>query len=88
MSFTAKVKKTGQVFNATNEWDEGGVFGRDAHEINQGKAYGGHLFHTYQINETPEMIELVFTKIEWATFKAEELEEFAVNRIRLHPRLK
>jgi hypothetical protein len=87
MAFTAKVKRTGQVFNATNEWDANGFFGRDAHEIIDGKLYGGHLFHTHQMRESPELVELVFNGIEWATFKAEELEAFAADRIRLFPRL-
>ncbi len=87
MSFTAKVRKTGQVFNATNEWNSDGFFGRDAHELLDGKIYGGHLFHTHQLRESADMVELIFTGIEWATFKAEELQEFAVGRIRLHPRL-
>jgi hypothetical protein len=52
-----------------------------------GRIYGGHLFHTYQISESADMVELVFTGIEWATFKAEELQEFAQDCIRLHPRL-
>jgi hypothetical protein len=87
MAITVKVKKTGQVFNATNEWDVAGFFGRDAHELVDGRIYGGHLFHTYQISESADMVELVFTGIEWATFKAEELQEFAQDCIRLHPRL-
>ena len=87
MSFTVKVKKTGQVFNATNEWDAGGYFGRDAHELVDGKTYGGHLFHTHELRESADMVELVFTGIEWATFRAEELEDFAQDCIRLHPRL-
>lgn len=86
MSFTAKIKKTGQVFNATNEWDADGFFGRDAYELLDGKLYGGHLFHTHQLRESADIVELVFTGIEWATFKAEELQEFAAERIRLYPR--
>jgi hypothetical protein len=38
-------------------------------------------------SESADMVELVFTGIEWATFKAEELQEFAQDCIRLHPRL-
>lgn len=87
MSFTAKVKKTGQVFQATNEWDEGLIIGRDAHQLSHGKAYGGHLFHTHQLTESADLVELVYNRVEWATFRAEELEGFSVNRIRLHPHL-
>jgi hypothetical protein len=87
MPFTARVKKTGQVFQATNEWDEGLINGRDAHRLSHGKAYGGHLFHTYQLTESTGLLELIYNGVEWATFRAEELEGFAVNRIRLHPRL-
>ncbi|MFZ3266150.1 MAG: hypothetical protein WA172_19240 [Terriglobales bacterium] len=86
MAITVKVKKTGQVFNATNEWDAAGFFGRDAHELVEGKVYGGHLFHTHELRESSDMVELVFTGIEWATFRAEELEDFAAGRIRLRPR--
>jgi hypothetical protein len=68
--------------------DVDGFFGRDAHELLDGKLYGGHLFHTHQLRESADMIELVFTGIEWATFKAEELQEFAADRIRLYPRLR
>jgi len=88
MSFTAKVKKTGQVFNATNEWEIDGSFGRVAHGLVDGKLYGGHLFHTHELKESTDLVELVFTGIEWATFKAEELQEFAAARIRLYPRLR
>jgi hypothetical protein len=88
MSFTAKVKKTGQVFQATNEWDEGLIIGRDAHQLTPGKAYGGHLFHTHELKESPDLVELVYSGVEWATFRANELEGFAVNRIRLFPRLR
>jgi hypothetical protein len=88
MSFTAKVKKTGQVFNATNEWGADGFLGRDAHELLDGKLYGGHLFHTHELSESADLVELVFTGIEWRTFKAEELQEFAAGRIRLYPRLR
>ncbi len=87
VAITVKVRKTGQVFNATNEWEAGGFFGRDVHELADGKIYGGHLFHTHKINESADIAELVFTGIEWATFKAEELQEFAQDHIRLHPRL-
>jgi hypothetical protein len=87
MSFTAKVKKTGQVFNATNEWEKDGSFGRDAHELIDGKVYGGHLFHTHEIKESPDLVELTFSGIEWATLKAEELQNFAAKRIRLWPKI-
>ena len=83
MSFTAKVEKTGQIFNATNEWDADGFVACEAHELLDGKIYGGHLFHTHQLRESAGIVELIFTGIEWATFRAEELQEFAVNRI--HP---
>ncbi len=81
MSFPAKVERTGQLFQAHFSADF-----RDAHEILAGNSYSGHLYHTHQISESAEMVEFVFTGLEWATFGADELTEFAADRIRLHPR--
>ncbi len=82
MSFTAIVKKTGQLFDATNEVGPGGGLGRDAHDLQQGKSYMGHLFDAYP---TPESTTVTFSNAEWAVFRAEELEKFDVPRIRLIP---
>jgi hypothetical protein len=71
MSFPAKVKRTGQLFQAHS-----GADFRDAHEILPGNPYSGDLYHTHQISESTEMIEFVFTGLEWATFGADELTEF------------
>jgi hypothetical protein len=57
------------------------------HDLVDGKLYGGHLFHTHELRESADLVDLVFSGIEWKTFKAEELQKFAANRIRLYPRL-
>jgi hypothetical protein len=44
MSFQAKVKKTGQLFVATNELDKDGAWNKDARKLEKGKSYVGYLF--------------------------------------------
>ncbi|MGB7602363.1 MAG: hypothetical protein WBM24_18810 [Candidatus Sulfotelmatobacter sp.] len=83
MSVTTKVKKTGQVFMATNEWEPDEVLGRDAHELEKGKSYAGHLFDAIL---TPNATSAEFSKVEWATFVADELEELHIDRLRLSRR--
>lgn len=71
--FTTKIRATGQLFMATNEVDEEGILGRDAHELRQGKRYGGHLF----LDSNPLASPWVeFSEAKWAVFRAEELEDF------------
>ncbi len=84
MSFTAKVKSTGKLFQATSEWEPGGVVGRDTHRLAEGMSYAGHLFDGTQLNDSPELVEFAFTKADWGIFTAEELEELFVDRIRLY----
>jgi hypothetical protein len=82
MSFTATVKKTGQLFDATNEVSPSGGLGRDAHQLENGKSYMGHLFDAYP---TPESTMVTFSKAEWAVFQADELQELDVPRVTLVP---
>jgi len=56
----------------------GVFFGHDARKM------CGHPFHTYQIRESTDAAELVFTRVAWAAFKAEELQNVAQDLIR-HP---
>jgi len=44
MSFQAKVRKTGQLFVATNELDNDGSWNKDARKLTKGKSYVGYLF--------------------------------------------
>ena len=82
MSFTATVKKTGQLFDATSEVAPGGGLGRDARELEPGKSYMGHLFDAYP---TAESTTVTYSNTEWAVFAADELEKLDVPRIRLIP---
>ena len=69
--FTAKVKKTGEVFMTTNELSPDGVWGHDAHELEQGKTYVGHRFVDSTLDNSPLVH---FSKAAWAQFAASELE--------------
>jgi hypothetical protein len=82
--FTAKVKKTGEVFLATNELLPDGVWGHDAHELEQGKTYVGHLFVDSTLGSSP-LVQ--FSKAAWAQFAARELERVQQDlRLRQIPR--
>jgi len=83
MSITTKVKKTGRVFQATNEWEPDNPLGRDAHKLEKGKSYAGHLFDAILV---PGATAAEFSKVEWATFAAEELEELNFDRLQLRRR--
>lgn len=84
MSITTKVRKTGQLFQATNEWEEpDGILGRDAHRLEQGKRYAGHLFDAYVV---PGATVIEFSKAEWATFAADELEELNFDSLHVRRR--
>ena len=72
MSVLSRRKETGEVFNATNEWIPDDLLGRDAHELEAGKSYAGHLF--INTNVSPDATSAEFERVEWAIFKAEELE--------------
>jgi hypothetical protein len=83
MSITARVRKTGQIFQATNEWEQDDVLGRDAHKLEKGKSYAGHLFDA---TLAPTGASAEFSKVDWAIFSADELEELNVERLRLRRR--
>jgi len=68
MSFTAKVRSTGQLFWVATE--EGPT--RDAHLLEPGKQYAGHLFDA--VRTQPDRVE--YTETKWATFAADDLEDW------------
>ncbi len=72
MSFTAKVKTTGQLFMATNEINDDAL-GKDAHKLEAGKRYAGHIFLDSRPLASP-WVE--FSQAEWGIFSSEELEDF------------
>lgn len=81
VSFTTKVKKTGQLFDATTDLGTNGELYRDAQSpLQQDRLYAGHLFDAYPGNSP--WVE--FSKAEWASFRGDELEEFAAS-LRLIP---
>jgi hypothetical protein len=86
MPVVCKVKGTGQTFQASMEWEPGGILGRDVHEIIGSKSYAGHLFDGTLVPETEAMLRLYPTKIEWAVLKAEDLEPLpAPYLVRIYP---
>jgi len=68
MSFTAKVRSTGQLFWAATV--DG--LSRDAHRLEPGKEYSGHLFDA--VRTQPDRVE--YTEAKWATFKSGELDDW------------
>jgi hypothetical protein len=79
MSFTAKVKSTGQLFQATNQIRSGGLVEDAPRRIEQNRSYAGHLFDAYP-GDSP-MVK--FSKAAWAIFRSDELEQFDVDYLRL-----
>jgi len=51
MSFTAKVKNTGKIFEATEELDNNGVRAFDAQTLEDGKLYRGYLYDSEPTND-------------------------------------
>lgn len=81
MSFTTKVKATGQLFNVTTEVGKNHDMYRDAHApLRTDTVYAGHLIDAYP-GSSP-FIE--FSTADWAVFGGEELEEFYTD-LRLLP---
>lgn len=68
MSFTTKLRSTGQLFGAAVDADTY----RDAYRLEDGKRYSGHLFDS--VVTEPERV--VYTEARWATFTATELEDW------------
>lgn len=84
MSFTAKVKATADLFQATNEWEENEFIGRDAHEPVEGHVYFGHHFIAASLVKKPDgRAVYTYASLEFATFKAEELDVLSGYDIRL-----
>jgi hypothetical protein len=75
MSVTVKVKATGQVFEVTTDMD-GGPMGQQLDGFVEGKLYGGLLFDALEVKQPAGTIRLKGYR-KWATFRAEELEEFS-----------
>lgn len=81
MSFTAKVKATGQLFDVTTDLGQDGALYRDAHRpLQKGTLYAGHLFDAFPKSGS-DLVK--FSKAEWAIFCEDELEDFPVTRLRL-----
>jgi hypothetical protein len=72
MSFTAKVKETGKVFEATDELGENGIRAWDAQTLEDGKLYKGYLYDT---QPTKDSAEFKYRDRMEATFRADELEQ-------------
>jgi hypothetical protein len=72
MSFTAKVKQTGRIFEALDELDKNGIIRAfDAQKLEDGKLYSGYLYDT---DATSEPAKFRYRSRATATFKADELE--------------
>jgi len=78
VSFTTKVLSTGQLFWAAIDAE---TF-RDAHRLEDGKRYSGHLFQSV----LTEHNRVVYTEATWATFPAGELEDWPGDIRLLHVR--
>ena len=73
MSFTARVKKTGQIFDAVDELDDNGNRVFDAHRLESGRKYGGYL---YEVQATNDPSVFAYTRDRTkAAFDAEEIEQ-------------
>ena len=68
MSFTSKLRTTGQLFWAAIDADNF----RDAHKLEDGKRYSGHLFES--VLTQPDRV--VYNEARWATFAAKDLEDW------------
>ncbi len=68
VSFTAKLRSTGQLFGRPVDAE---TF-RDAHRLEDGKRYSGHLFQSV----LTEPNHVVYTEANWATLAAGELEDW------------
>ena len=72
MSFTAKVKVTGQLFQATTDLGTDKELYRDAHALENDHFYAGHLFDAYPGNSP--WVE--FSEATWGVFRGDELQDF------------
>jgi hypothetical protein len=72
MSFTAKVKETGKIFEATDELDENGNRAFDAHSLVGGKSYKRFLYDT---EPTTSENTFRYRNRKEATFRADEVEQ-------------
>lgn len=75
MPFTAKVKKTGELFYATSEWEGNFYRFADASRLANGKTYSGRLLvGAHSLTETPSSALYSYTAIKATNFAAEDLE--------------
>jgi hypothetical protein len=81
MSFTTKVKSTGQLFDATGETGEDGILHDATPPLRSGTKYSGHLLEGAYPGNSP-WVE--FSTAVWAVFEGDELEEWPVE-MRLVP---
>jgi hypothetical protein len=74
VSFTTKVKKTGELFHATTDLGTDKSIYQDAHSpLEPAKIYAGHLFVDARPGNSP-WVE--FSEAQWAVFRGDELDEF------------
>ncbi len=72
MSFTARVRKTGKIFEAINELDTDGSRRWNAQTLEDGKSYWGYLYDTQPTNDPAEF---KYRGRMEASFRADELEQ-------------
>ena len=78
MPFTAKVKKTGELFYATSEWEGNFYRFTDASRLMNGKTYSGRLLvGARSLTETPLSAVYSYTSVKAAHFMAEDLERLS-----------
>jgi hypothetical protein len=71
MSFTARVKQTGKIFEATDELDKNGIRAFDAQTLEDRKLYSGYLYDTEPTNDPTKFRYRSRTA---ETFTTDELE--------------
>jgi hypothetical protein len=85
MSFTSRVKETGQIFQATTDMGTDGTENHVARlPIERDHTYWGHLF-TEASPPSPTPGIFWYNKYETATFEGCELEETSFDKITLIP---
>jgi hypothetical protein len=85
VSFTARIKGTSDIFEATSEWGPKDTRKFDAHSIRDGASYSGQRFIGSLV---PRESKFIYSKKIDATFKANELEgcEVAIKKFQYKPK--
>lgn len=81
MSFTARVRTTGKIFEATHELDENWIRALDAKTLEDGKLYSGFL---YDAEPTNEPNKYKFRSRAATTFRSNDLAHLALP-VKLQP---